>query len=161
MVVQFRNLTVTWSDPIDQWPYEAVVTTMERGLVSDWQPILKDLQARPFGRVARYVVDYAKNPEDEATAAFFLEALRRARLAQEDREQDEVIRRIRHAIEATGLSQAAFAETVGTSASRLSTYLSGHVTPSASMLVRMENTGRAVSRTVPASEVSPAKTPSR
>jgi DNA-binding transcriptional regulator YiaG len=139
MVVQFRNLTTTWYDPIDQWPYEAVVTTMERGLVSDWQPILKDLRTRPFGRVARYVAHYAKNPEDEAAAAFFSDALRRARLAQEDRERDEVIWRIRRSIEATGLSQADFASTIGTSASRLSTYLSGQVTPSAVMLVRMEN----------------------
>jgi len=139
MVVQFRNLTTTWHDPIDQWPYEAVVQTIERGLVSDWQPILKDLQARPFGRIARYVAHYAKDPEDKAAAALFSEALRRARLAQEDTERDEVIRRIRRAIEATELSQADFARTIGTSASRLSTYLSGQVTPSAGMLIRIEN----------------------
>lgn len=139
MVVQFRNLTTTWHDPIDQWPYEAVVQTMERGLVSDWQPILKDLQARPFGRIASYVAHYAKDPEDTAAAALFSDALRRARLAQEETERDEVIWRIRRSIEATGLSQADFASAIGTSASRLSTYLSGQVTPSAVMLIRMEN----------------------
>ena len=142
MVVQFRNLTTTWHDPIDQWPYEAVVQTMERGLVSDWQPILKDLQARPFGRIASYVAHYAKDPEDKAVAALFSDALRRARLAQEETERDEVIRRIRRSIEATELSQADFARAIGTSASRLSTYLSGQVTPSAVMLVRMENVAK-------------------
>jgi DNA-binding transcriptional regulator YiaG len=142
MVVQFRNLTTSWHDPIDQWPYEAVVTTMERGLVSDWQPILKDLRERPFGRIARYVAHYLKNPDDEAAAAFFSEALRRARSAREDAERDEVTARIRQAIESTGLSQAVFAAMVGTSPSRLSTYLSGQVTPSAAMLVRIENAGQ-------------------
>lgn len=142
MVVQFRNLTTTWHDPIDQWPYEAVVTTMERGLVSDWQPILRDLRARPFDRIARYVTHYAKDPDDKAAAAFFAEALRRARVAREESEREEVIRRIRRAIDATELSQADFAKLIGTSASRLSTYLSGGVTPSASMLVRIENLAR-------------------
>ena len=99
MVVAFRNLTTTWNDPIDLWPYEAVVTTMERGLVSDWQPILQDLRERPFGRIAGYVTHYAQDPGDKASAAFFLEALHRARAAQEQTERDEVVRRIRHAIE--------------------------------------------------------------
>jgi DNA-binding transcriptional regulator YiaG len=142
MTVQFRNLTTTWHDPIDQWPYEAVVTTMERGLVSDWQPILRDLRARPFGRIARYVTHYAQDPDDRAAASFFSEALVRARVAQEEKEKDEVIRRIRRAIDATELSQADFAKAIGTSASRLSTYLSGQVTPSATMLIRIENLAR-------------------
>ena len=142
MTVQFRNLTTTWHDPIDQWPYEAVVTTMERGLVSDWQPILRDLRSRPFGRIARYVTHYAKDPDDKAAAAFFSEALRRARVSQEEKEREEVIRRIRRAIDATELSQADFARAIGTSASRLSTYLSGQVTPSATMLIRIENLAR-------------------
>lgn len=142
MTVQFRNLTTTWHDPIDQWPYEAVVTTMERGLVSDWQPILRDLRARPFGRIARYVTHYAKDPDDKAAAAFFSGALRRARVSQEEKEREEVIRRIRRAIDATELSQADFARAIGTSASRLSTYLSGQVMPSATMLIRVENLAR-------------------
>jgi len=145
MVVAFRNLTTTWNDPIDLWPYEAVVTTMERGLVSDWQPILQDLRKRPFGRIASYVAHYAQDPGDKASAAFFLEALHRARAAQEQTERDEVVRRIRQAIEVSGLSQAEFAKAMGTSGSRLSTYLSGQVTPSASLLVRMENAPRPLS----------------
>jgi ribosome-binding protein aMBF1 (putative translation factor) len=142
MVVQFRNITTTWHDPIHSWPYEAVVTTMERGLVSDWQPILTEVRQRPFGRVARYIARYAADPDDPRAAAFFTEALRRARAAEEDRERDEVISRIRRALELSELSQADFAREVGTSASRLSTYLSGQVTPSATMLVRIDKAGR-------------------
>ncbi len=45
---------------------------------------------------------------------------------------------MRAAVERSGLTNAQFAELIGTSASRLSTYLSGQVTPSAAMLVRIE-----------------------
>ena len=141
MAVQFRNLTTTWDDPIELWPYEAVVTTLERGLVSDWQPILREISQRPFGRIARYISQYASAPDDPRVAAFFTEALRRAQHAQEDSERDEVISRIRHSLETSELSQADFAKEIGTSASRLSTYLSGQVMPSAAMLVRIENVG--------------------
>ena len=141
MVVEFRNLTTTWHDPVDTWPCEAVVTTIERGLVSDWQPVLREIRERPFGRIARYVGQYASNPDDPRAAAFFAEALRRARALQEEREKDQVVTRIRQALEHSGLSQRDFAQEIGTSASRLSTYLSGQVTPSAAMLLRMEDCG--------------------
>jgi hypothetical protein len=80
MVVQFRNLTVTWSDPIDLWPYEAVVTTIERGLVQDWQPVLHDMRLRPWGRIARCVEYYVKNPDDASTGALFAWQLQQRRL---------------------------------------------------------------------------------
>ncbi|MGH3899287.1 MAG: helix-turn-helix domain-containing protein [Pseudonocardiaceae bacterium] len=38
---------------------------------------------------------------------------------------------------AFGMARAEFASTIGTSVSRLSTYLSGKVTPSVALLVRM------------------------
>lgn len=120
------------------------MTTMERGLVSDWQPHLAELREHPFGRIARYVAQYAKQPDDDAAAAFFGEALRRARLAAEDSERNEVVRRIRRALRSSGLTQADFAQRIGTSASRFSTYLSGQVTPSATLLIRMEQLAHGV-----------------
>jgi len=42
-------------------------------------------------------------------------------------------------IDASGLDRSAFAKRIGTSASRLSTYASGKVTPSAAMLLRMQH----------------------
>lgn len=48
---------------------------------------------------------------------------------------------MRAAVEHSGLTNAEFAALVGTSASRLSTYLSGKVTPSAALLVRIERAG--------------------
>ena len=51
----------------------------------------------------------------------------------------EVVRLMRAAVAESGLTQAAFASRIGTSASRPSTYLRGEVTPSASLLVRARN----------------------
>lgn len=50
--------------------------------------------------------------------------------------------RVRDAVTASGMSAAAFAAEVGTSASRLSTYATGRVTPSAAMLLRIERIAR-------------------
>jgi transcriptional regulator with XRE-family HTH domain len=52
------------------------------------------------------------------------------------------------ALAASGLSQAAFASRLGTSASRMSTYLRGEVTPSASLLIRAQRLGLTVGHKV-------------
>jgi transcriptional regulator with XRE-family HTH domain len=44
---------------------------------------------------------------------------------------------VRNAVARSGLSKAQFAARIGTSPSRLSTYLNGKVTPSAALMVRV------------------------
>jgi transcriptional regulator with XRE-family HTH domain len=61
----------------------------------------------------------------------------RARTRAEHRERAEVAAEIRQAIERSGLTRAEFASHLGTSTSRLSTYATGKVTPSATFMVRM------------------------
>lgn len=58
------------------------------------------------------------------------------RRAQAD-EREAVAAEVRRVVARSGLSKAQFAARIGTSASRLSTYLSGKVTPSAALMVRM------------------------
>jgi transcriptional regulator with XRE-family HTH domain len=53
-------------------------------------------------------------------------------------EVKEVTDRVKAAQQASGLTVGQFATVVGTSRSRMSTYLSGRVMPSAAMLVRIE-----------------------
>ena len=69
--------------------------------------------------------------------------LPKAKIKVEPNYQVPFAARVRAAVDRSGLTNAQFAELVGTSASRLSTYLSGKVTPSAALLLRME---RAASR---------------
>ena len=140
MALNFRNVNASPSDPVATWPYEALVTAIEQGLVPDWRPIFDELKIDPWGPASRKIeryLDYA--PHDGATVLFRL-AIDRARDNAEDRERALVTDRVGGAIKASGLTAGQFAERVGTSASRLSTYARGTVTPSAHMLVRILDT---------------------
>jgi transcriptional regulator with XRE-family HTH domain len=55
----------------------------------------------------------------------------------ERQERQEVAAEIRRAIDQSGLSRTEFASRIGTSASRLSTYVAGKVAPSATLMVRI------------------------
>ncbi|KRB78436.1 hypothetical protein ASE01_03990 [Nocardioides sp. Root190] len=63
------------------------------------------------------------------------------RRAEED-ERRAVADHIRRTITSTGLTQREFASLVGTSPSRLSTYVTGSVTPSAAMMLRINRTAK-------------------
>jgi hypothetical protein len=136
----FRNVEASAHDPVASWPYEALVECLERGLLPDWRPILDEVRHRPWGRVARRVERWAHDSDDQAAALFDL-VVRHARDRAEADERAEVARRVRESIERSGLTARAFADEIGTSASRLSTYANGRVTPSAAMLLRIESLG--------------------
>lgn len=143
MPLAFRNVDASPVDPVATWPYEALVTAMERGLVADWQPIISEVRRRPWGSVARAVVDYCAAPvAEQDAAAFFRLVVARARSDAEAGERAQVAARVARAIRRSGMPRAEFARAVGTSASRLSTYATGVVTPSAAMLLRIEALGR-------------------
>ena len=61
-----------------------------------------------------------------------------ARTDLDARDRREVAGRVQRAIALSGVSAREFAATLGTSASRLSTYANGKVVPSAALLMRME-----------------------
>lgn len=141
MTVRFRNVAASPSDDITTWPYEALVIVIERGLVSDWQPVFAELRRRPWGPVARQVERIAAATDDPAASQLFSHAVARARAEVEADERREAASRVRAAIAASGCTAAEFASLVGTSASRLSTYARGTVMPSAAMLIRIERAG--------------------
>lgn len=141
MALKFRNVDALPTDPVSTWPYEALVTAIERGLVPDWHPIFDELKRDPWGPVSRKIERYLSYAPVDGFTTLFRLAIERARCKAEKRERAEVAKRVRHAIAASGLTAAQFAEHIGTSASRLSTYATGSVTPSAHMLVRIENAG--------------------
>lgn len=138
MTVFFRNVKASLDDPVWSWPFEGLAEVMERGLLQDWKPILAELRRDPWGPVARRVERWVTQSPDEPSAAFFALAIARVRERAEAAERAEVARRVRLAIDQSGLTAAEFAGHIGTSASRLSTYANGRVTPSAALLIRME-----------------------
>lgn len=138
MTLRFRHVDVTPEAPVESWPTEGVLTALERGLLGDWRRIVAAVRTDPWGPVARRLEDALAASRPYGTAVLLERALARARADAEAAERAEVAHRVRGFIEASGLSRAAFAEAIGTSPSRLSTYASGKVAPASTLLVRME-----------------------
>ena len=141
MPVTFRNVEASPDDDVRTWPYEALVTVVDRGLVGDWQPVFAEIRRSPWGPVVRRIERYLSYREPDGVGTLFALAIERARDDADRAAKAEVAARVRAAVNRSGLTNADFAELVGTSASRLSTYLNGKVTPSAALLVRIERAG--------------------
>jgi hypothetical protein len=140
MSLTFRNVDARPDDDVITWPYEALVTAIDRGLVPDWRPIFAEMRRSPWGPTARRVERYLEYREPDGVSTLFRLAVERARSDAERAERDDVARRVRAAIGRSGLTADSFARLVGTSPSRLSTYANGRVVPSATLLVRIEAT---------------------
>ncbi len=136
--LRFRNVDARPSDPVEEWPFEGVLAAVERGTLVDWRRLLVAVRSDPWGPVARDLEQALGISRPYGTAPLLEGALRRARAAATESEREEVARRVRAAFETSGLDRAGFAERLGTSTSRLSTYLTGRVAPASTMLVRME-----------------------
>jgi DNA-binding transcriptional regulator YiaG len=137
MSLAFRNVDFGPRSPVRDWPYEALVTAPERGALSDWRRIAREVQADPWGRLARSLESYLAYERPYGVAPLMDEVVSRARSSRERDERQRVAELVRAAVESSGLTRAEFAQSIGTSASRLSTYCSGKVTPSAALLLRI------------------------
>ena len=138
--LRFRNVDADPADDIRTWPYEALVATIDRGLVPDWRPIFAEIRRSPWGAVARRVGRYLGYRDPDGVSTLFALAIQRARQDADRADRADVSARVRVAVERSGMTNAEFAASAGTSASRLSTYLSGKVVPSAALLMRIERT---------------------
>lgn len=137
MTVAFRNVDVDPSAPVDTWPYEAIVTVIERGTISDWARLTRAVKEQPWGLVARQIEEYLSYESPYGVGPLLTRAIARARRTAEAAEAAEVADEVRRLIAASGLTVTDLASRVGTSRSRLSTYRSGRVMPSAAMMNRI------------------------
>lgn len=133
----FRNVRADPAAPVESWPYEALVTAIERGTIGDWVRITAAVDREPWGEVARQVEDYLSYARPPGVTGLLERAVARARTQAERAERRRVAAEIGELIQATGLSLAEVARRMGTSRSRLSTYRSGSVTPSAALRLRL------------------------
>ena len=106
----------------------------------------------PWGDVAADVQAYLSYEQPYGVGPLMASVIAAARARALDEDKAAVAARIRELVTSSGLTRTPFADAVGTSGSRLSTYCTGSVTPSAALLLRMERTG--VSR---ATRISPAE----
>ena len=135
--LRFRNVNASPEDPVETWPFEGVLAALERGTLPDWRRLIAAIDEDPWGTVAHAVEDALRLDLPYGVAPLFNEALADARARAVAAEREAVAAEVRQLIEVSGLTQAAFAERIGTSASRLSTYANGKVAPSATLVVRM------------------------
>lgn len=139
----FRNVDASPAQPVSEWPTEAIRTALERGSLRHWRRLAKATESDPWGPVARSVEEVLRTSRPYGIAEAMERVISDARAAAEASERAEVAAEIRRLVQRSGLSRAEFAARVGTSPSRLSTYASGSVTPSAAMLVRMRRVAAA------------------
>ena len=147
--LKFRNVTASPDDPVDTWPFEGILAAVERGTLPDWRRLAAVIRADPWGPVARQVLEAIRLSHPYGTAELLAGVVDRARELAADSEREDVAAEIRDLVGRSGLSRQDFAERMGTSRSRLSTYMSGKVVPSAALMVRMR-------RVVPATPVNDA-----
>lgn len=110
---------------------------VEKRGVGVWRAILANIAANPFGPDAGVLADFAHDAGLEDAARAIEACARVSRRRFEEAERLEVAHEIRDLVAISGLSQRRFARYIGTSGPRLSTYVNGLVTPSATMMVRM------------------------
>jgi len=137
VALAFRNIDVSPDDPVTVWPTEAVLTALERGGLSHWRQLATAIRADPWGPVARRVEEALTMSRPYGVAGLMERAIAAARADAEKVERVAVATEIADMVAQSGLTRTEFAARIGTSASRLSTYVTGTVTPSAALLVRM------------------------
>ncbi len=137
MSLVLRNVDVDPVSPLDTWPYEALVTLVERGSVTDWARLAAAVHDDPWGPVARQVEDYLSYERPYGVAPLLQRTVQRARREAVQRERAAVGAEVDELARRSGLSTADLARRLGTSRSRLSTYRSARVTPAATFLVRL------------------------
>jgi DNA-binding transcriptional regulator YiaG len=144
--LKFRNINASPDDPVDTWPFEGILAAIERGTLPDWSRLAAAIQADPWGPVAQQVLEAIRLSRPYGTAELLEGVVSRARKLAADSEREDVASEVRELVGRSGLSKQDFAERIGTSRTRLSTYMSGKVVPSAALMVRMRRIALCESR---------------
>ena len=140
--LKFRNITASPDDPVDTWPFEGILAAVERGTLPDWRRLAAAVRADPWGPVAQQILEAVRLSRPYGTAVLLEGVVAQARKLAADSEREDVASEVRNLVTRSGLSKQDFAERIGTSRSRLSTYMSGKVVPSAALMVRMRRVAR-------------------
>ncbi len=135
--LKFRNITASPDDPVDTWPFEGILAAVERGTLPDWRRLAAAVRADPWGPVAQQILEAIRLSRPYGTTELLEGVIERERARAAETEREEVAAEIRELVSRSGLSRQDFALRLGTSRSRLSTYMSGRVVPSAALMVRM------------------------
>jgi DNA-binding transcriptional regulator YiaG/DNA-binding transcriptional ArsR family regulator len=125
---------------------EQLMDLIHHGNARRWRAALLPLIESPWGPYGEHIVRLAKDAGHDAIAELLQDCRKVFRTRQEQRERDAIAREIRRLVAISGLTQRQFAAQIGTSPSRLSTYVNGRVIPSAAMLLRIRRVAHAQRR---------------
>jgi len=145
MPLAFRNIDASPDDPVQTWPFEGVLAALERGGLPEWRRLAQAIGDQPWGQVARYVEQAVAMAHPFGVSEVMTDLIAEARQGAEAAERAAVVAEVRELVARSGRTQAQFAARMGTSASRLSTYASGAVVPSATLMVRMRRAAEGAS----------------
>lgn len=135
--LKFRNSGASPDDPVDTWLFEGILAAVERGTLPDWRRLAAAIRADPWGLVAQQVLEAVRLSRPYGTTELLEGVVTCARELTIASEREEVASEVRLLVGRSGLSTQDFAGRIGTSRSRLSTYMSGKVIPSAALIIRM------------------------
>ena len=121
--LKFRNITASADDPVETWPFEGILTAVERGTLPDWQRLAAAVRADPWGPVAQQVLEAVGLSHPYGTSELLTTVIERARQDAADAKREQVAGEIRDLVARSGLSRQDFALRLRTSRSRPSTYM--------------------------------------
>jgi hypothetical protein len=123
--------------PVEVWPTSAIRSALQNGDISVWQRIVVAIKRDPFGRTARQVEEVLSGADPVGVSKALQEVIARSRQHLEANERAEAARHIRMLLQRSGLSEQEFGSRIGVSPGDLTAYLSGKVSPPASLMIRM------------------------
>lgn len=137
-------------DPSDPAPplrdAEQMAEIVERRGADEWRRVLAIIAANPWGPEVTRLAELAREAGLPAPASALEWCAKVYRKRFEEAERLEVAKEIRRLVAISGCSQRQFAQYIGTSPSRLSTYVNGLVTPSAAMMLRISRSASALAQ---------------
>ena len=135
--LMFRNVDADPTDPLDTWPHEAFQAAIEHGLLADWRLIAHHIDARPFGAAAATLAEVLEYVDDSVGEFLLRDRLEKARARAVQAAIDGEVRELGRLLSTSGLTQRELARRIGTSKSRLSTWLGGKQTPSMPVIAKI------------------------
>jgi hypothetical protein len=123
--------------PVEFWPTAAIRAALETDDLTVWQRIVVAIKRDPYGRTARQVEEVLETARPYGVSKALSEVLTRTREHLEANERAEVARHIQALMERSGLGPAEFASRIGVPTEEFGKYLSGAISPSASLMIRM------------------------
>ncbi len=132
MPLRFRNIDATPDDPVEAWGFEGMLAAIDRGYAKDWRKLVAAILANPN---LRPIYEQALDAAESRATVDLLDA---ALAAAERSPAEQALARLRSAYRGTRMTQGELAARLGTSRTRLNSYLTGKVTPAMDVLVAVE-----------------------